>query len=104
MSYVIRIIGLASGTASKFDGSYVVAYNPACWPDGEEYDGGLLVTTEDLNAAKKYETAQAAMDCYRQSYGLRRDGEPNRPLTAWTVEIFQFPVEVVSGQPKAMER
>ena len=103
MSYAIRLIGTVAGVPTEYDGRYVAIYNPAYWPEGEPYDGGLLATTENVRNAKHFPTAQAAMDSYRQSYGLRRDGEPNRPLTAWTVEIFQLTEEMLHGQPAAME-
>jgi hypothetical protein len=91
MSYVIRLIETRTGEPTEFDGQYVELYDPTyIHPEG--YDGGLLVTTPDEARALRFPTVEAAFACYRQEFGRRHDGEPNRPLTAWTVEIFRLPV------------
>lgn len=84
---LLKIIGLCNGAPSEFDGKYVAAYDPSYHPVGEEYDGGLLEVTDDPAKALQFATAGEAMGCWQRSYGTRSDGKPNRPLTAWTVEI-----------------
>ena len=84
---IIRLIGTWAGEPTEFDGKYVVAYDPSYHPAGQPYDGGLLEVTDDPRKAQAFASAREAIDYYRQPYGLRPDGKPNRPLTAWSVEI-----------------
>lgn len=83
----IKIIGLANGEPTEFDGKYVKAYDPTYHPAGQQYDGGILEVTEDPADALTFADAGAALACWQRSHGTREDGKPNRPLTAWTVEI-----------------
>ena len=92
---VIRLIGLVNGEPSEFDETFVVAYDPSYWPRGEPYDGGLLEVTKDAALAKHFPSAKEAMECWQQTFGVREDGKPNRPLTAWTACIEDAPVTVV---------
>jgi len=88
MSWVIRLMETVAGVPTEFDGQYVVAYDPT-WkrPDGS-YDGGILEVTKNPHEALHFESMEGAVSKYRQPFGRRPDGLPNRPLTAWTVEIF----------------
>lgn len=95
---VIQIIGRADGEPSEYDGTYVLEYDPSYWPDHEEpYDGGILCVTKDPAAAKQFPAPHEAMAYYEQSFGLREDGKPNRPLTAWNVCIEVPAITVVPG-------
>lgn len=82
---VIRIIGLATGVPSPYDGQYVKTYDP------EAVGGrGAVTTTYDKNKALQFANGADAMAFWRQQskkYPIRPDGKPNRPLTAFTVEI-----------------
>ena len=84
----IRIISLADGDPSPFDGQYVAEYDPH--RDGVAPDGRPmichLVTTPDREKALDLEAGKA-FELWRKSCGMREDGKPNRPLTAFTVEI-----------------
>jgi hypothetical protein len=82
MEYIIRLIGLANGNADPAQGMYVKHYDPAAF-NGR----GNLVTTPDKDLAHRFPDAIAAAEYWRQSVGRRPDGKPNRPLTAWTVDI-----------------
>jgi len=91
MKVAILLLETAYGTPTEFDGKYVAAYDPSyVTPDGS-YDGGILEVTDDLAAAMAFPTLTAAYAKYRESYGIRPDGEPNRPLTAWSVTFEQIP-------------
>jgi len=88
----IQIVGLASGDRTPFDGQWIKSYDPNyVWPDG--YDGGLLVTTnnpeEAIGFSDGVEAAQFWQTVAPAPYDVRPDGKPNRPLTAFTVEIRQ---------------
>ena len=83
----IRIICAHNGQPTDFDGQYVMVYDPTYHPEGEEYDGGILEVTPNLAEARQFGDLVEAAEYWRQSYGLRPDGEPNRPLTAFHVEI-----------------
>ncbi len=78
---------------TPFDGEYVVEYDPT--RDGVDKNGDVmnchLVTTPDIHQATCY-TIEEAFELWRRSHGVREDGNPNRPLTAWTVE-FEYLLE-----------
>lgn len=88
----IRIIGLVDGQPSAYDGQYVVEYDPG--RDGVEPGSGRpmlchLVTTPDRAAARQL-SFREAMELLRlvdPRRPVRPDGRPNRPLTAFTVEM-----------------
>ena len=48
----------------------------------------MIVTTDDPTEAQGFADSGAAMRCWRAEQGLRSDGQPNRPLTAYTVAIL----------------
>jgi len=93
MSYVIRLLETAAGVKTEFDGEYVREYDPG-YVHSDGYDGGLLETTADRALARRFATPYAALEYWRQSFGTRADGKPNRPLTAWTVEVM--PAEAIT--------
>jgi hypothetical protein len=90
MSVVIRCMALTGITRKPGRGSpagmYLKAYDP------EAHDGqGLADWTGKLEDALKFETATEAWNLWRtvpKSRPVRPDGKPNRPLTAFTVEII----------------
>lgn len=86
MSVVLKIIGLTNGEVSPFDGEYVAAYDPT-YVHPEGYDGGILEVCQERDEALQFPDAMAALECWKQSYGMREDGKPNRPLTAFSVEV-----------------
>jgi hypothetical protein len=80
----IRIIGLINGQPTEHDGKYVVRYDPrGCM----ETNRIILETTTNKAFAQYFPTAREAIECWRWAVGTREDGKPNRPLTAWSVEI-----------------
>jgi hypothetical protein len=87
VSVVIKIIGLANGQKTDVEGWYLADYTP----DG--YDGlGDAVMTPRKRQAKRYPTMIDATEHWRsvsKTHPVRRDGKPNRPLTAFTIEIEQ---------------
>lgn len=88
---VLKLLTTARGQVTEFDNSYLQSYDASYHLPGGEYDGGLLEVTQDINQAMRFENAAAALAKWHEAYGIREDGEPNRPLTAWTVEIL--PIE-----------
>ena len=88
----IRIVGLSDGTPTDFDGQYVVEYDPSrvgTQPvTGEPMPVFHLVTTPDIARATRFDPSEVVA-LYRavdRRNPTRADGEPNRPLTAFTVE------------------
>jgi hypothetical protein len=76
---VMHILGLASGEPDELDGEYIVDYEP----------GRHLITTADRAKATRYDALEAielwrAIDPYTPR---RPDGKPNRPLSAYSVQI-----------------
>lgn len=81
---MIRLVGTATGEPTEFDGTYVKFYDPTyVHPDG--YDGGTLEVTKDPREAMQFPDLGAALAKWRQAFGWGGCGQPNRPLTAWTV-------------------
>jgi hypothetical protein len=83
----IRIIHLANGRPSSADGMWVKSYTP----DG--FGGrGDLVLTENKHQAKVYPDAVAAMEDWKRVSSTHPtrpgDGKPNRPMTAFTIEVI----------------
>ncbi len=87
MATVLKIVERCDGARTEFDGKYVAAYDPAYHPAGEKYDGGLLVVVDTPAEAMQFADAGEALEKWREAYGIRADGKPNRPLTAFTVEV-----------------
>jgi hypothetical protein len=93
---VILIHGLIQGGTTSFDGQYVVEYDPG--RDGVDPGSGMpmmchLVTTPDISKATVF-PGTAAFELWRKPdprNPVRPDGKPNRPLTAFTVEIVPDP-------------
>lgn len=83
---VMLINGLADGRPSVVDGQYLVE----CDVDARDGRGAVLAT-EDPAKARRFADVGEAMDYWRRVstvLPLRPDGKPNRPLTAYTVEIL----------------
>jgi len=80
---MMRIIGLANGAKHPYAGQYLKAYDP---DDGVH--GRIEVTRDPTKALELPRSELIAL--WRQSsktIPLRPDGQPNRPLTAFSVEI-----------------
>lgn len=82
MEYIIQLMELATGEPDPAGGEYVKEYDPTAYAGR-----GYLVTTPDKAQARRFPDGGAATEYWRQSAGIRPDGRPNRPLTAWTVDI-----------------
>jgi len=78
----IRIIGLArEGLGpTPIDGHYLVKF---------DISNGFvdIVTTPFKEAATDYGTMFDACEVWRTAHGIRPDGKPDRPLTAYHVVI-----------------
>lgn len=89
MKYVIRAVAFADGEACPIAGQFVKSM------DVDAYNGrGLVDYTEDASRAKQFETFEAAFAFWQTQSTvrpLRRDGKPNRPLTATTCAIEKIP-------------
>jgi hypothetical protein len=85
MTAVIKCMGIAGPFSCADTGRYLKSCN------FEALGGrGLTVFTDDLNQAMKFKTKGEAMDYWRtqsKTKPYRFDGKPNRPLTAYHVEI-----------------
>lgn len=85
---IIRLVGVSTGEPTEFDGQYVRNYDPTRHRSDGSYDGGILEVTSNPQEAAQFSDMAAAVTKYRQAYGKRADGLPNRPLTAWTAEFL----------------
>lgn len=86
MRFVIRIIGAADGRHTKHDGRYLVGV------DLDARGGrGTVTSSPEIRTAHRFEHAAEALEYWRRiapRHQWRPDGEPNRPLTAYTVEVI----------------
>jgi hypothetical protein len=90
----LKIVGLANGQPSQYDGQYIVR----CEPVGEP-GSAVLDTTTDIQKARRFNGIVEATEYWQQAdprMPVRPDGKPNRPLTAFSVEIARVPD---AGQP-----
>lgn len=83
---VIRIVGDAAGRVTELAGAYVES------SDVDAADGrGVVRGTRDAARAIRFPSvAEAFAYWHRESIvrPRRPDGQPNRPLTAYTVELL----------------
>lgn len=87
-SVVIKIVGRADRIPNLADGEWLMDFD-------NEFDGGRgsIQTTSDIHQAKKFENVAEALRTWKQqsvTNPIRPDGEFNRPLTAFTVEINAY--------------
>lgn len=84
--YVIRVIGRASGEPSREDGHYVQDL------DADAHQGrGHVTWANNAYHAKHFPDTDSALAYYHtqsKKYPTRPDGQPNKPLTAYTVDIM----------------
>lgn len=89
MAVLIRIIENAAGLACLEAGMFVAEM------DVDAFNGqGRLVAAADPANARRFATVRKALEYYKRPSTVRPwrpDGKPNRPLTAYTVEILREP-------------
>jgi hypothetical protein len=84
-------VGTVAGKWHPCTGKYIVSYDPDVHRENGEYDGGHLICTRDPEQAallpiqEAFDLWQSGPHC--ECHRLREDGEPNRPLTAFTVAM-----------------
>lgn len=113
MSYVIRIVEQVGNVLERFHvdapqhlppdtyrvDTFVKAYDP------HAHEGrGFAEFTHNIDEAIEFADVSEAFTFYRQSHGERLDGKPNRPLTAFTVEVMPKTDEVAKARAKARLR
>ena len=91
MAFVIKIIAPGHegvmGVISRLDGpvEYLTKFDP------DAHDGiGEIVTASDKSEAIRYPDFGAAMEAWKTQSAVkpfRPDGEPNRPMTAFSIGI-----------------
>lgn len=82
--YVIQCMGLADGRPVHI-GEFLRFWDP----DGNDGRGSFVWTT-DASMAMQFRTTREALEEYKLtslSVPLRPDGEPNRPMTMFSVGI-----------------
>jgi len=97
MPVVLKVVGLANQAQlieQILQGAETDIYLQSF--DHEARDGfGVGVFTEDIGKAMRFVDVAEAMAFWQRSptnHPIRSsDGKPNRPLTAWTVEIIRLP-------------
>lgn len=85
MSYVIQMQHYATGTPFEDAGYFLRSFD---FEADEGYGDGTF--TADVREAKQFASKGEALGYWRttsRTRPQRDDGQPNRPLTAWTVII-----------------
>jgi hypothetical protein len=90
--FYIVAAGFADGTPCPCVGQYLKSFDPDFFdPDfGDTKITGLALWTDDVSKAKSFANYAAAFaEWNRQSKRIpfRSDGKPNKPLTAFSVEV-----------------
>lgn len=91
-SHVIKIVGRPGGVVNQDPraglGEWVKSYDP------DAFDGrGDVETTFDVSEALRFPSGGDAFAFWRTQSSvrpLRADGLPNRPLTAFSIEIHEY--------------
>lgn len=92
---IIRIVDLVGMVAEQEPTAAVGQYVKHYDPDAHEGRGDL-VTTTDLDDALVFDgfaEAWSAWQATSRTHPVRADGRPNRPLTAFTIEVTRVDVE-----------
>jgi len=82
---LIRIVEPVWGGPSDLDGQWLKAYDPDA-----RGGHGAIKGTPHRKEALRFPDMSAAMKFWRQTSAVlpvRPDGQPNRPLTAFTIEV-----------------
>lgn len=82
---ILQVVDTAvPGLSPGCEGQYVVDFE-------ENDDEGAVVLTNYEDDAKEFDTPRDALEFWNQqsrTKPLRPDGRPNRPLTAFTMEVI----------------
>lgn len=88
MSYVIKLLAYANGAYCKGAGEFVIYF------DHEAFNGrGFISHSPDIKRAKKFDDQGAAFTFWKRTpmcKPRRDDGQPNRPMTSYTIEILRM--------------
>lgn len=85
MSATIKILGLVNGQPTEHDGRYLALFSLECEPGTM-----VLDTVEDPADAQVFPSAKEAFELWKTvdpRAPVRRDGKPNRPFTAFTIQV-----------------
>lgn len=91
--YVLKVVELTGVTVvesfpSNPTGQYVESYDP------DAFDGfGTVKFSKHEDEAKVFQSHRDAMEFWNQSSKVRpkrADGKPNRPLTAFSIEVVKL--------------
>lgn len=87
--YALQVVGLASQAPGEEAEMFVQSF------DADAHDGmGQATLTPDRHEAKTFANGREALAFWTQASTVRPtrdDGQPNRPLTAYTVEVVPVP-------------
>lgn len=95
--YVIRCKGYARNIPCNFVDQYLEWFNPNGdhleWYDPNGSGSGLGGWTPDINKAMVFDSVSSAVEKWKEQRtvdgGFRYDGQPDRPLTAFSIEILE---------------
>jgi|SRR5215831_4915616 len=93
VQYGLLVIAVGSGELLN-DPVWLKSYDPDIHAEGAPYPTGMIETTDDPLEAMKFDSKREAMECWNTQSTVvpyRPDGRPNKPLTAFTVEIKSLP-------------
>lgn len=102
---VIKFSGMANGSPSPFDGLYLKEYDPGKqgWTPTGKPMAAHIVVVGDPAQAMQFKDLVALMEVRNAidpEFPERPDGKPNRPLTAFTIEITDLSNAAVNDDPR----
>jgi hypothetical protein len=93
VSYGLKIAAAPPGLESVV-GEWIATFDYDAHGPDRAYPTGNGSSTDDPTLAMRFETAEEAWEAWRQPSAVtptRPDGQPNRPMTVFTVSVEQIP-------------
>lgn len=85
----IRILGVNGGDSTEFDNKWLADYDPT--RSGRSPSGRPMIAhvrvVDDPRHAMVFPSTKEAFELWQKTDGIRGDGKPNRPLTAFTIQF-----------------
>lgn len=85
--WVLRVVCVADGSPTPLAGRYVRRWHPSATRPGLP----MVDATDDATKARSFATAAEAYAYWTEvnrKHPVRPDGQPNRPMTAYTCEVL----------------
>lgn len=97
ISILLKIIGVADGSVElKNEDGGPDLYLQWFRPRNIEAGMPMICFTGKPELAQKFDSMTEAMDLWKTPIGIRADGKPDRPLTAFSVTFTTYEQEIAA--------